>query len=422
MNLEHYSISAICNYDDAAVYAITKMKVQHFTEQNRKLFKIATGLYKLNKRVDLGVFESQAQGLGYSKADAQFIYHYALDFDDNWLNNFEELKKVGTYRIISENTHEIDQLRLAGESIQKISGKATKFASEWITGLEKTYYSGKEVDELTEEIGSPIKTGYPIFDDEIYKYGGNRTGQMLGVLLREKHGKTRSQCWECAQNIRMGHKVLYFALEATKKEIVGNVKQVLQHEWEEFRENFFVVDGVRELSEMEAITMEAVLVDGVQKVVIDYAQLIQSSGDNENNRINNAVETFRYLMIKLDFNCVMLTQAKKADASKSAPKDSDGMLLAPKGYKFVPEPDDMYGSNAIIKAASLMIIGFRPNRYMDLVKHSPMGKSVINPHDREASYNSLFMKIGLTRYKAEFLHRWYGFLDTDEGLKLQGWI
>jgi len=228
MNLEHYAISAICNYDDAATFAITKMKAKHFTAQNQGLYKIATGLFKRKKSVDLGVFCSQVSTLGFDEATASMIYHYALDYSDMWQNNLEELIKVGTYRVISEHVQEIDNLRSSNEPIQKISAQASKFASEWVTGVEKTYYSGKEVDELREETGEPIKTGYPLFDDEVYKWGGNRKGQMKGVLLREKHGKTRSECWESAQNIRMGHKVLYIALEATKKEIVGNFKQVLQ--------------------------------------------------------------------------------------------------------------------------------------------------------------------------------------------------
>ena len=63
----------------------------------------------------------------------------------------------------------------------------------------------------------------------------------------------------------MGHKVLYLALEANKKEITGNVKMILREEWKDFRHNFFIVDGVVDLDELESIVIEGVLMDGIEK-------------------------------------------------------------------------------------------------------------------------------------------------------------
>ena len=423
MDLEHYCISAICNWDEAAVYALTKLKPALFTDRNQGLFKIATGLFRMHGTVDQGVFISQASGLGVDKHTASIIYHQALDISDNWKHNFEELSRVGTYRIIAHHEQEISAMRSRGENIAKISGMATKFASEWITGLEKKYYSGKEIDELSEEIGKPIMTGYPLYDSEIYQYGGNQTGQMKGVICREKHGKTRSECWECAQNLRMGHRVLYLALEATKKEITGNIKSVLQNEWTALREQLFVVDGIRNLEELAAAVTEAVLVDNVDKVVIDYIQLVQvPKTRNENERINEATEAFRELMIRLDFHCVVLSQARKEDPSQTVPKDFNGNPTLPKGYRFVPGLYEAYGSNALIKASSIILIGFRPNRYEELIQRNELGAKIIDPLGNHGSYHSFFMKTAATRYKPDYVHKWFQMVDSDQGLRLKDWV
>ncbi len=424
MKLEYYCLSAICQFDDAAIYAITKMKTHYFSGVNRKVFKIAIGLFKMKKVVDLHVFISQVDSIGIDDLDATLIYHYCLDYDDNWQNTFEELQRIATYHTIEEHIYELSVMRSNTEPISTISAKALRFASEWITDTEKQYYNGKEIDELREEFSEPILTGLDLYDKQLYKYGGNLKGQMKGVILREKHGKTRSECWEVAHNLKMGHKVLYLTLEGRKQDITGNVRQVLQKEWVNLREQLYVVDGIVGLDELEAIVTEAVLVDEVDKVVVDYMQLVQPSGrpTNENEKINIATERFRNLMVKLNFQCTVLNQARKENSGATSPKDAEGRSLMPSGYKHVPDVYDAYGSNALIKAASIIFIGFRPNQYEALTKANALGRRVVDPVGKDANYFALFMKVARTRYKPEYLNHWFQFEDTDCGLGLKGWV
>ncbi|HSH25620.1 MAG TPA: AAA family ATPase [Massilibacterium sp.] len=421
MNLEYYCLSAMCQYPEATVYGITKATPSDFTGTNRKVYSTIKVLYTKNKSVDLHVLQSQLQAFGIDEATSNMIFHYCLDYEDNWKNNFEELKRSSTYSKIAEHAQEILDLKTKNEPIETISSRAMRYASEWITGTEKKYYSGSEVDELGDESGEPILTGHPIYDYEIYQNGGNRKGQMKGVICREKHGKTRSECWEVAQNIRMGYKVLYLTLEGTVKDIRNNIREVLKHEWEEFRDNLFIVDGVVDLDELEAITLEAVMIEGVDKVVIDYIQEVVSEGQSENVRINNAVKRFRNLMVKHDFHCVALSQAKKENSDAKIPKDANGNPISHSGYRFVPSVYDAYGSNELVKASSIIMIGFRPNLYQELVKPSGLSKKIISPRNTEQAYTSFYMKVERSRQKYEHLHRYWQFIDSDEGLKLQNW-
>lgn len=424
-NIEYFCLSAMCQYDEAAIKGIVQLKPEHFDSSagNRKVFAVIKSIYQKYRRVDLHVFQSQCQSLGFNENDTNHIYHYCLDYQDEWKAAFDELKRLAGYRKVQSFAVEIEELRTKAKSLDKIASHATQFASDLITSTEKRYYSGKEIDELEEEFGEPILTGFPYYDNVLYKNGGNLKGQMKGVICREKHGKTRSECWEVAQNIRMGFKVLYITLEGRKKDITGNVKEVLKSDWQQYRENLFVVDGVNSLDELEAILIETVMVEQVDKVVVDYIQLVvpDERYSNENEKINISTERIRHLMVKYDFHCVLLSQARKQSQSATPPKDAEGNQLMPYGWRHVPKVSDAYGSAALIKAAQLILVGYRPNMYEECTKTNPLGsRRVINPVKGWDSYYSFYLRPDISRNKLEVLHRWIHFIDSDEGLKLQG--
>jgi hypothetical protein len=423
VDIEIYSISAMCHYPEAATKAIIELSPEHFTGYKRKGFVIAKGLFQMNRSVDMPVFISQCQGQGIDSAKATEMYNYAAGHTSEWGAVYEELKLNSTYREIDKDLSEIHKLRNQNEAPENIAAHTTKAATKWITKSKKRYLSGKEIDETQEEFGEPVLTGVPMYDKQIYKHGGNLKGQMKGVILRQKHGKTRSEVWECAQNLRMGNKLLYVTLEGTKKDITGNFKQVLQDQWTKFRGNLFVVDGIRDLNEIEAAITEAVLVDQVDKVVIDYIQLVRPSErySGENEMINISTEAIRHLMVKYNFHCSLLSQARKSSAHATVPKDADGNNTMPSGWKHAPRIDDAYGSQALLNAASIIFIGFRPGQYQENKKTTGLSTVAIGPYHNDVSVHSLFFEVALNRYKPEFLHKWWNFIDTDEGLKNPQW-
>lgn len=424
MRTEHYVLSAMCQYDEACVYGITKLKSYHFTGENKKIYSLIKVLYQSQKKIDYHVFITQLKAYGIPESDSGLIFMYCTDFESDWKPVFDELKKLRVYDKIRDDVQIIDELRSNLEPVEKISSKTSSMASDWITETEKRYHSGKDIDEEKQEFGKPILTGYDIYDNVIYGKGGNRCGEMKGVICRYKHGKTRSECWEVAQNIRMGHKVLYITVEGRRQKIRDNVKQVLKHEWEDYRENLFVVDGVIGMDELESIIIESVLVDGVEKVVADYIQelLPDDKFTGENEKINKTTSRLGNLMVRYDFHCVALSQVKKEAQWNTIPKDADGNQLMPNGYKHVPTTNDVYGSDALNKWASIVQIGFRPNQYEELSKASPMGKKIVDPDFNDNSYHSFFMKTAINREDSDNLHRWWYFIDSNEGLQFRGWL
>ena len=417
MKLQKYVLSKMCLSKDAAVWGLTKLNPSHFTVDGRKYYSIIKSLYKLYGTVDLHTFVSQSAAQRIKESQANEIYQYAQGQTDEWQNVFSEFKQESIKRNIRDDLQSLLNVANNGHTVSEIASKTTSKAVNWISDTEKRYYTGEEIDNLSEEYGEPIITGFPIYDEQVYKYGGNLKGQMKGVICREKHGKTRSETWEVAQNIRQGYKVLYITMEGLKKDITGNLKQVLQSDWDKYRNNFLGVDGVVDIEEIESIILEAVLVEQVDKVVIDYIQLVIAPGDNENTRINTATERLRHLMVKYNFHLTLLSQARKESTYTSVPKDANGNALVPKGWKHTPDVNDAYGSMSLIKAASIILVGFRPNLYEENIQENELGARVLNPHGNYDSIHSFYMKITRTRYKPELLHQWWKFTDGDTGLK-----
>ncbi len=424
MNLETYTLSQMCHDEQAARYGLVQLRREHFTGQNQKLFSVIKTLYQSKRTIDFHVLASQFQAIGEKGDYAAEVYHYSQGQTDQWQNVFEELKDRAARKRVLSDLQQTIKLARTGKTINEIATEVVKRTGQWIGNTEKQYHSGKEIDEQKEIYGAPVLTGYPLFDEQLYKYGGNRKGQMSGIICRHKHGKTRSACWEVAQNIRQGYKVLYLTLEGTRKDIVGNVRQVLKDEWRDYRENLFVVDGKRSLSDLQMAILEAVMVEEIDKVVVDYIQNVipddRYSGENE--KINISTETFRHLMVKYNFACTVLSQSRKSSTNASTPKDADGESILPRGWRHVPEVDDAYGSQALVNASHLILIGYRPNQYSECIKSSPLSNKVVNPVGDYDPLHSFYMQTAITRGKPDHLHRWFRFQDSSTGLQNPGWV
>jgi len=424
MDLETYTLSMMCHDEQAVRYGLVQLRREHFTGQNQKLFTVIKALFQEKRTVDLHVLASQFQAVGGNSGYAAEIYNYSLGQTDEWKNVFQELIDQTDRKRVLADLQETMEMARNGKSVKEIATDIINRSGQWINKTEKQYHSGKEIDEQKEIYGAPVLTGYPIIDEELYKFGGNRKGQMCGIICRHKHGKTRSACWEVAQNIRQGFKVLYLTLEGTRKDIVENVRQVLREDWKDYRENLFVVDGKRTLSELQMAVIEAVMVEEIDKLVVDYIQNVipdeKYSGENE--KINISTETFRHLMVKYNFACTVLSQARKSSINTTAPKNADGEAILPRGWRHVPAVDDAYGSQALVNASHLILIGYRPNQYTECIQSSPLGNKVVNPIGEYDPLHSFYMQTAITRGKPEHLHRWFRFQDSVIGLQNPGWV
>lgn len=409
--LEEYILSVCLHNKTAIARCMSHLSSQKdFTGSNQKAFAVMEAEYQSEGRVDPLVLTEKWVALKiFSQSDSRFIFG-AYDNDTDFEPKMRELARHGTFRQAQRDIVKINDLIKKNITPDKLSSQAMEFVSKWNLGGVKKYSTSEEVEERERLniTGEKLQQGIPLLDGILYRHAGQHKGTVKATIFREKHGKTRHACWEVAQDLRQGHKVLYVTLESQENDIKNNVKQVLQHEWDGLKGNLFYRDATTDVSEIISSIVEWVFIEDGDKVVIDHMQRIQhpdSRKMNENENGNKCCMMLTDAAVKYDLNMHLINQARQPEKFVS-------------GYESAPKTYDCYGSNQLIKDASLILVGFRPNTDPKLVVTNPLGAKVQHPDEGEAPLHSVFLKPILSRKKMPYLHKWAHFVDTDEGFKL----
>lgn len=414
---EEYVLSIVLQNKEALAIAMSQLDSRRdFNDpRNQRAFSLLEGRHTAGESIDSTIIidEWTDTGIYTSITEARRIANSAKgDFD--YEPKISLLRRAGGIRKAKADIEQLFHATKEDTTPEKLAEKAMTFATSWVTGNSRKYLTASEVEEkeLSDLTGEKLYSGIPLLDDVLYKTAGQRKGTVKATILREKHGKTRQACWEVAQDLRQGHKVLYVSLEGTASDIKDNVKQVLQDEWNQHKDNLLLVDGTVDADDIQSAIIEAVFVDKIDKVVVDYLQLMQqpySRKLSENENTNRCCQQMTQLAVRYNLNLHLLAQARQPDRSV-------------RGYQNVPKVHDVYGSNQLIKDASIILVGFRPKLYEELIIDGSLGKRVTAPPGlklKVAPINSVFLKPVLCRKKINCLHMWAHFIDTDEGLKLQ---
>lgn len=414
--LEEYILSVCLQNKKALSIAVSELdSMRDFKDpRNRKAFGLLESRMRSNEDVDMLVVINDWVDLGIYKTEAEArriatCSNGDYDFDPK----VKELKRIGGMRKSQQDISKLNQATQEDTSPEKIAQKAFEMAKGWITGGQKKYLSGSEIEEKqkTEVLGEKLISGIPLMDSVLYETTGQLKSTIKATVFREKHGKTRHACWEVAQDLRQGTKVLYITLEGADYEIKDNIKDVLRDEWDSVADNIFIKSGSVDSDEIQSAIIEAVFVDNIDKVVIDYLQRMKHPdsrrlGENENT--NRCCSAITDLCVRYNLNGHYLAQARQPERSIS-------------GYGNVPKVHDVYGSNQIIKDASIIMVGFRPKLFEELIIENSMSAKVKAPDGIEQEYlpiNSVLMKPVLCRKKITCLHKWVHFVDTDNGYTL----
>jgi len=414
-NIEQYVISVCLHNKQALAKAMSSLVgVRDFKDpSNRDAFAVIEMRYEKGKSLDPVVIADEWIDLDiYSPGQARAVAN-TWQGDTDYEPKIEELALLGGRRKAKKDIENLWESSKTNIEVEQLSKKAMDSAISWITGSQKKYMTGSEVDELVKsgDKGRKLKQGIPLLDEQLYKNAGQHTGTVKATIFREKHGKTRHACWEVAQDLRQGHKVMYVTLEGTAKDITGNIKQILKDEWKDVNDSIFLKDGTVNSDDIQAAIIEAVFTEDIDKLVIDYLHIMEQPNRkylSENENSNRCCQQMTRLAVKYDFNLHILNQARQSQRHDTK-------------YNRTPKVYDCYGSNQLIKDASIILVGIRPKNYEDLVVEpaSPsFGLSVEDPDGNRAPLNSVFIKPILSRQKLECQHRWLHMVDSDEGLKI----
>jgi hypothetical protein len=382
-------------------------------DRNRQAFAVIEMRYEKGKSLDPTVVIDAWIDMGvYDPSEAKIVAS-AWEGDTDFQPKIDELAELGGKRKAKKDIEELFDDAGSNMDTEALANKARELAQSWLTGTKKKYMTAQEVEEAVknQRIGEKLEQGIPLLDNVLYKHAGQHKGTVKATILREKHGKTRHACWETAQDLRQGNKVLYVTLEGTANDIIGNIKQVLQYEWDDHKDNLFLKDGTRSANQIEGAILDAVFNEDIDKVVIDYLHIMNHEDAkylSENENSNKCCQRMTELAVKHDFNLHILNQARQADKQKT-------------GYGNVPKVYDCYGSNQLIKDASIILVGIRPRNFDELITKTqvpPFKTRVKDPDGNTAPLNSVFIKPILGRKKLECQHQWLHLVDSDNGLQI----
>lgn len=412
-NTEEYVLSVCLHNKQALAKAMNNLQALRDFKigNNSKAFGIIQSRYQSGEDIDPIVICDAWIDLGiFSEPEAKAILG-RWEGDTRFDPKINELARIGGIRKAKKDIVKLNELANKDTDPEILSQKAFDCAVSWNKGATKKYKTAFEVDAEKDNRGDFLRLGIPLFDEHIYKNAGLFKGTVKSSIFRSKHGKTRSSCWEVAQHLWQGRTVIYFTLEGQNNNILDNVKQIMKNEWKEYGDHFLLVDDAFDIDSIESSFMEAEFTQGVDVVVIDYLQEVQVNvgrwiGDNE--RITETCRRLTQLSVKYDVLMNLLSQVTTTEKGK-------------RGYGHVPEVHDAYGSKQIVKASSMIMVGFRPKNFKELITDPQIpgaGPKVKDPNGHDAPMSSVFIKPALSRKKLQYQHRWVHFIDTDDGLIL----
>lgn len=418
--LEEYILSICVQNKEARARALSELNsLRDFKDpRNRKAFSLLESRNSAGEDIDTLIAVTDWYDLGIYESDTEARRIATRCEDDyDYEPKIKELKRIGGMRKAGSDTRKLHEETQSDTTPEKIAQKAFEMAKNWITGSSKKYLSGREIEEkqATQDLGQKLIQGIPLLDNTLYKTAGQRKGTVKATIFREKHGKTREACWEVAQDLRQGYKVIYVTTEGADYEIKDNIKQVLQDEWDSYKDSLFIKSGTVDSDEIQSAIIEAVFVDGIDKVVIDYLQRMQQPNSrklSENENTNKCCAQMTDLCVRYNLNGHYLNQASQPEKFV-------------KGYKNVPSAHDVYGSNQVIKDASIIMVGFRPKLFEELIEQHPLGAKIKAPPGVDIEtipLNSVIMKPVLSRTRIDCLHKWIHFVDTDHGYVLHSQV
>ena len=301
-------------------------------------------------------------------------------FDEYRVRKFNEL--LSHVRLSPQNIdNTFDDIKKTIDVLQKNDSADAKSISE-LTEYSSEYF--------VEKNRKHFDTGFQKIDKAI---GGIDDGDVIIIAARPGVGKSAFALQMIRKFGRDGYKVGYFNLEMSNKQIyersvssasgldmtrIRLATNFLNDEREKFMQgneqlknekNVFVITGTQSINSLRATQKR----DKYQIIVVDYLQLIQSTG-KRNNRVSEVGDISRGLKaIATDFQIpvVALSQLNRASEMN---KDKE------------PAMSELRESGDIEQDASVILMIWNPNKEDESEKKIKVEKSRNGYTDRETLY------------------------------------
>lgn len=240
-------------------------------------------------------------------------------------------------------TEKMEVLDLKGFAFEQFDIKTEAAAGTHITKAVETY---KEAIVKRKTVpGADIKTGLPWVDKHT---GGLAKGAFVLLAARPSVGKTTLAIQIAKHNAYKGKRILIFSIEMTEEQIVekmvssiagvdstylqnpGMLKEQETKAIEEATKelavmDFMIYEDVVNIEEIKAICKQEKAEHGVDLIVIDYLQIIETrrktSGEYE--KLTHISQELKKIAKQLKCACLVLSQLKRPEGGNREPVLSD---------------------------------------------------------------------------------------------------
>ncbi len=406
LEAEQAVIGSMLTDHDAVISSMEILKAEDFyREDNQNIFTAMTNLYTKGEPIDLITVKSELESMG--KFEQVGGYEYLADLPEK----VPTTANADKYIKIIEEKSELRKLIKAANEIIELGYDPTEEVDDVIEGAEKRIFNLMQnknqkgysalkdvlVDSFTEleELYNRKQhiTGVPSgFIDLDYRTAGFHGSELILVAARPAMGKS-AFALNIATNaaVRAKVPVAIFSLEMSKEQLVNRILcseamvdsnkvrtgKLDEEDWDTLAkaigplsEAEIYIDDTPGISitEIRAKCRKLKLEKNIGMVVIDYLQLIQSSGKRLGSREQDIAEISRSLKIlakELNVPVIALSQLSRAVEQR---QDHKPML------------SDLRESGSIEQDADIVMFLYRDDYYNEDSKKKGIAEIIIAKH------------------------------------------
>src|SRR5699024_8134330 len=171
------------------------------------------------------------------------------------------------------------------------------------------------------------------------------TDKTVGIMSLETSYRSIGQRLIISEAKVDGHKALRGKLSASEIEEIQNASERLMDK------GIIVDDSTSVTAENIRIKAKSMSVQhGIDMLVVDFLQLMDGKGENENQRVSSCSRACKLLCKELDIPVIILSQLSRSCEKRS-------------GFDKRPQLSDLRDSGAIEQDADVVISLFRPEYY-----------------------------------------------------------
>lgn len=347
INSESYVLGSLLIEKTAIIKIIDFLRPEQFYKtENQNIYSVIVNLFETGKNCDIFTIIEELKKISLleESGGAKYIIELSKNVGSaaNIIQHAQYITESHMKREVIRISNDLQKKSYNNEQIDII----LQYASDSIINIDNIIQQSETVDIETaidasiqnlQEEKKQVKTGYPSLDEKLKI----RPQNLILLAARPSQGKT-ALALNIAYNISKNIPVGFFSLEMSFNELsyrlLSNVSNVpfdhflnklskpslesVKRGSEKIKQEnkLFINDtGGLSISKLRAKMTELTIKHKVGFIVVDYLQLMESKGENQNIRIGNISRNLKLLAKDFNIPILVLSQLSR-DIEKRADK------------------------------------------------------------------------------------------------------